>query len=110
MRAVIIVVAVLGALSFASIHARADGAWCAHHINRPHELRVYMTRPARSIFPRPTRPRRLARGLLQPREGRGWVTVNGLSPKCTLVLDGAGGELVVRRHEFLSIRSASSNE
>lgn len=35
MRAVVIVVAVLGALSFASIHARADGAWCAHYVNRP---------------------------------------------------------------------------
>jgi hypothetical protein len=35
MRTVVIVLAVLGTLCFTSIHARADGAWCAHYVNRP---------------------------------------------------------------------------
>jgi hypothetical protein len=35
MRTVVIVLAGLGALCCTSIHARADGAWCAHYVNRP---------------------------------------------------------------------------
>jgi hypothetical protein len=35
MRTVVIVLAALGTLSVTNIYARADGAWCAHYVNRP---------------------------------------------------------------------------